>query len=115
MISMTFESPYRALSAHLRRHLAENHISCRDWVQEIPEPMFRQLVADSLLRVFVSFVPFIVVMVAITWKEELVIGMAVGLVIVALPFLWDWRQLSTQCVEREFVYRRLFGKWRWEH
>src|SRR6188472_737492 len=113
MISMTFESPHRALSEHLRRHLAENHVSCRDWVPEIPEPMFRQLVADSLLRVFVSFVPMIVV-VAVLLKEYLVIGMAIGLAIVALPFLWNWRKLSTQCVEREFVYRRLFGKWRWE-
>jgi hypothetical protein len=30
MIPMAFESPYRVLSAHLRRHLAENHVSCRE-------------------------------------------------------------------------------------
>ena len=43
MISLALESPSRALSAYLRRDLAEIHVSCRDWVQEIPEPMFRAL------------------------------------------------------------------------
>ncbi len=76
--------------------------------------MFRQLVEDSLLRAFVSFTLMSVVILATTWKDDFIIGAAIGLGIVAVPFLWNWRKLSTQCVEREFVYRRLFGKWRWE-
>src|SRR5690242_16365812 len=102
MISMAFESPYRVLSAHLRRHLAEHHISCRDWVQEIPEPMFRQLVEDSLLRVFASFAPFVFVMVATSKEGDRIITAAIMLAVLGLPFLWNWRKLSTQCVEREF-------------
>ena len=120
MISLLLSKPYRAvepsLSAYLRRYLAEHHKTCADWVPEISEPMFRQLIADSLLRT--SFLFGLLMACIIVWAffdpgieiARFALGAGVGIAF----GLINWRRLSTQCVDREFVYRRQHGKWRWE-
>jgi hypothetical protein len=121
LISLIFSAPYRAveprLSGYLRRYLREHHESCADWVPEISEAMFRQLILDGLIRTFLTCafaVAILVASVAIRNTEEKLISAAILMVFGSLVIAVNWRKLSTQCVDREFLYRRLNGKWRWE-
>jgi hypothetical protein len=117
MVSTVFEPVERRVVARLQRVLATKHATCPDWAYEIPEPMFRQLVRDSLLRTAVFF--GLTVAVVSTGAAEYQPAHAFGtsvvwLIFLSLLVLTNWRKLATQCVDREFLYRRQHGKWRWE-
>lgn len=121
MIALLLSRPYRAveprLTAYLRRHLAEHHESCADWVPQISEPMFRQLILDGLSRTFTTYLFLFAILMAplAVWRTEgNVANAVVAAVIGSAVFLLNWRRLATQCVDREFIYRRRHGKWRWE-
>jgi membrane protein implicated in regulation of membrane protease activity len=79
--------------------------------------MFRQLITDSLLRAFVLFMLSLAAVVAWALADHPEIFWAkvvIGVLAVSIIMLISWRKLSTQCVDREFLYRRQHGKWRWE-
>jgi hypothetical protein len=121
VFSLILSRPYRAveprLSAYLRRYLCEHHESCADWAPEISEAMFRQLILDGFIRTFLTCL-FVIALttasLAIRNTEENRISIAILLVVAAFFILATWRRLATQCVDREFLYRRKHGKWRWE-
>ena len=121
VIALLLSKPYRMAESHLvaylRRYLAEHHKSCADWVSEISEPMFRQLILDGIGRTLATcffvlalvFVPF-----AIRSSEENLARAIIWVVSGSVFLLFIWRTLATQCVDREFRYRRQHNKWRWE-
>jgi hypothetical protein len=121
VLSLILSRPYRAveprLSSYLRRYLCEHHESCADWVPQISEPIFRQLILDGFIRTVLGYV-FVVAMaaasLAVRNTEDSRISIAILLVVASLVFAVNWRKLVTQCVDREFVFRRKHGKWRWE-
>jgi hypothetical protein len=117
IIAMGYRAVERPIAERLRRFLAAHHETCPDWVEEIPEPMFRQLIQDSLLRTLVLFILWLTAVVAWSFADHPEIfwtKLVIGLLAVSIIMLINWRKLSTQCVDREFLYRRLNGKWRWE-
>jgi hypothetical protein len=77
---------------------------------EIPEPMLQQLAREGLFRSFVQYAVIgLVALLAvplITWW--------VSPIIVCMVAYYYWRGSVGQCVERECLYRRQHGKWRWE-
>jgi hypothetical protein len=79
--------------------------------------MFRQLILDGFIRPLTAYVFSVAVLatsLAIRRAEENLVSTTILFVVASLYFLVNWRKLSTQCVDREFTYRRLNGKWRWE-
>jgi hypothetical protein len=117
MVSAVFEPVEQRAVARLQRLLATKHETCSDWVSEIPEPMFRQLVRDSLLRSVVFFGLIVAAASVAAAEYQPAYGFATTaawLIFVSLVALANWRKLATQCVDREFLYRRRNGKWRWE-
>ncbi|WP_395022790.1 hypothetical protein [Dongia sp.] len=121
MIELLLSRPYRAVeprfAGYLRRYLAEHHESCADWVPEISEPMFRQLILDGLSRTlgfYIFLLATLLVPLAVWRTEGNVANAVVAAIFGSAIFLLNWRRLVTQCVDREFSFRRQHGKWRWE-
>ncbi|WP_395022793.1 hypothetical protein [Dongia sp.] len=98
--------------AQLHRRLAAHMLYSR-YVDEIPEPMFRQLVSEGLFRAKV----FCLGAAAFFLLPSLAAGNPIALIFVivvgtACYYCWPW--LIIQGVERELLYRHREGKWRWE-
>jgi len=105
------------LAAYLRRYLATHDKTYADWVPEISEPMFRQLILDGFNRTFATCVLVIATLLAslvIRPSEDNQTSTMIIAIVALGYFLVDWRGQATQCVGREFTYRRRHGKWRWE-
>jgi hypothetical protein len=98
----------------LHRTLAVHKLYSR-YVDEIPEPMFRQLVSEGLFRakVFCGGVAAFFLLPQLGGVAGLA-GAAIfaGVVVTACYYCWPW--LIIQGVERELLYRHRQGKWRWE-
>ena len=108
------------VAGRMRRSLTK-HTTYGDWVSEIPDPMFRQLIREGVFRSVV----YCFAGVAVVWfmNYEMPakfdgptnhVQLDIWLIALALIIAVSWRKLLGQCVEREFHYRRLHGKWRWE-
>jgi hypothetical protein len=97
-----------------------HHATYADWLPEISEPMFRQLVREGFYRGLVRSV-FWILLLVLFWsvvpaRDEMVRSLQIVFwpTFILAAAVWGWKQFAGQCVEREFLYRRLHGKWRWE-
>lgn len=108
------ESIDRVVAGGIRRAL-DRHETYADWASDIPEPMFRQLVREGVFRTFVYVCAngLLLWLMAYVWPPDLLhaVGLAIGFALLAI---WNRRKLAGQCLEREFLYRRKHGNWRWE-
>jgi hypothetical protein len=117
------DSVDRFLAGRVRLALGRHPIY-PDWIAEISEPMFRQLLHEGLFRTVVFWcATALLLFLELYWlppahdrptiwpHRALQTGLFLVIYFIAVRNL---RASVTQCVERECVYRRLHGKWRWE-
>jgi hypothetical protein len=98
------------------RRAFTGHTLYADWVLEIPEPMLRQLVRDGLSRAKILFgclIGFFAFNGFLAQKMSFV-GLFLPGLILAMIYYYCWSAMIGQCVERELLYHRRHGKWRWE-
>jgi hypothetical protein len=87
---------------------------------DIPEPMFRQLAREGLYRAKVFYggmaafilLPNLGRIDHLQLAEIPMLAIVAALWAVVAYYCWPW--LTMQGVERELLYRRREGKWRWE-
>ena len=83
------------------------------FIAEMPQPMLEQLVRDGLYRAkafcFGAFA--LLVWPALLFKTG---GVLISGPVVALLCYSCWPWLACQNMERELLYRRDYGKWRWD-
>jgi hypothetical protein len=96
----------------LHRTLAAHKLYSR-YVDEIPEPMFRQLASEGLFlaKVFCAAAAAFFLLPSLGGLTGLTIVFA-AIVSTTCYYCWPW--LIIQGVERELLYRHHQGKWRWE-
>jgi len=118
---LAISSPVNRFLAGRMRAAMSRHPTYADWIAEIPEPMFKQLVREGLVHMAVygltcQLMVCVGYYVLPIWEGKPADnGQAVIwtlLLIFALCF--GWRTVAGRCIERECVYRRVHGKWRWE-
>ena len=108
------ESIDRIVAGSMRRSTSRNE-TYADWIANIPEPMFRQLVREGMYRTVVWAIAWELGLwiTALAWPSSALHTLMFGIGILLLV-LWGWRTLAAQCLLRECRYRRMHGKWRWE-
>ena len=98
----------------LHRTLTAHKLYSR-YVDEIPEPMFRQLVSEGLFRAKVFCAAAAAFFLLPRLGGIAGLGMSAifaGLVVTVCYHCWPW--LIIQGAERELLYRHRQGKWRWD-
>jgi hypothetical protein len=99
----------------LHRTFADHKLYSR-YVDEIPEPMFRQLVREGLFRAKVfcgAAAAFFILPSLGGGMMGLGVAAVFACVVVTTCYrCWPW--LIMQGAERELLYRHRIGNWRWE-
>jgi hypothetical protein len=110
----------RAMAGRVRAALAR-HPTYSDYASKIPEPMFRQLVREGFARVVVYCLGTLLLIsvgyyALPAWEGKPVQNeqAAAWVLYVLFALAEGWRTVVGRCIERECVYRRKHGKWRWE-